>query len=112
MSLMFSWQSGSCSDKFELSDVISRPFDSHEQYDTEISGVVIDQKIKNIPLQYILAAKKTRNIDVTYNCQFYPDNEKSGTSLWEDFEKDGKLDNIMCKYILKKILFFIASKFI
>jgi hypothetical protein len=94
---MFTWQSGSCSDKFKLSDVTSKPFERYKQFDTEISGVIIDQKLKEIPLQYILAVKKTPNVNVTYNCQFYPESEKSGTDLWDDLKHDGKLDNILCK---------------
>ncbi len=59
LSLMFTWQSGSASDKFELSDVSSKSFSNYKNNDTNISGVLLSQKIKNIPLQYCIAAKNT-----------------------------------------------------
>ena len=59
MSLMFTWQSGSASDKFELSDVSSKAFVDYNNFDNSITGVIIDQKIKGIPLQYCVAAKNT-----------------------------------------------------
>ena len=59
LSIMFTWQSGSATDRFKLTDVSSMPFTKYVNYNTEISGVLIDQKLKNLPLQYCLAAKKT-----------------------------------------------------
>ena len=59
MSLMFTWQSGSASDKFELSDVSSKAFKDYNNFGTSVSGVVLNQKIKNIPLQYCIAVKNT-----------------------------------------------------
>lgn len=59
LSLMFTWQSGSSSDKFELTDVSSKSFTDYVNYNTSISGVCINQKLKNMPLEYCIAAKKT-----------------------------------------------------
>jgi len=59
LSLMFTWQSGSASDKFELTNVDTKGFSDYKKFDTNISGVLLSQKIKNIPLQYCIAAKNT-----------------------------------------------------
>ncbi len=58
-SLMFTWQSGSSSNKFELSDVNSEPFDFDDENGTNSSGVLIHQKLKKMSLDYCIAAKKT-----------------------------------------------------
>jgi non-lysosomal glucosylceramidase len=94
VSLMFTWQSGSASDKFSLSDVKSEPFENYNNNGTSISGVLINQKLKNMPLQYCIAAETSDKCCVTYNCQFYPDDEQSGLSLWNDLINDGQLNNI------------------
>jgi non-lysosomal glucosylceramidase len=58
-SLMFTWQAGSASDKFQLTDVSSKPFVNQVNYNTSASGVIINQKLKNIPFEYCIAAKNT-----------------------------------------------------
>jgi non-lysosomal glucosylceramidase len=93
LSLMFTWQSGSASDKFELSDVSSKSFENYESNGANITGVKINQKLRNIPLEYLISARKTDNCSITYNCQFYPDNEESGTQLWYDLLNNGNLSN-------------------
>ena len=65
-----------------------------------ISGVLLGQKLKNMPLEYCIAAKKADNCEITYNCQFYPENEQSGTDLWQDLYKKGKLTNKDCNYLV------------
>jgi hypothetical protein len=59
LSLMFTWQAGSASDRYELTGVSSGSFKNFEKFDTKQSGVVINQNIKNMPLQYCIAAKQT-----------------------------------------------------
>jgi non-lysosomal glucosylceramidase len=59
LSLTFTWQSGSASAKFELTDVVSSSFKDYTSNSTQISGVIINQKLKNIPLEYCISAKKT-----------------------------------------------------
>lgn len=54
LALMFTWQSGSASNKFELKDVKSKSFN-----DLNVSGVTLSQKLKNMALEYCIAAKKT-----------------------------------------------------
>lgn len=55
---MFTWQAGSASDKFTLTDVSSRSFDNYTNSNQTIAGVSISQKLKNMPLEYCIAAKK------------------------------------------------------
>ena len=70
-SLMFTWQSGSGSNKFELSDVNSESFDINENQ-TQASGVLIHQKLKRMDLDYCIAAKKTvREASVEFNLFIY-----------------------------------------
>ena len=57
LALMFTWQSGSCSNRFELKDVKSKPFESSAN-NTNLAGVLLNQKLKNMPLEYCIAAKK------------------------------------------------------
>ena len=124
---MFTWQSGSSSNKFELSDVNSESF-SIDEYDTHASGVLIHQKLKKMDLDYCIAAKKTVRLilqvnriiklssfkyfqddtSITYSCQFYPNNEKSGHALWMDLLADGQLNNNKC--IFAKFKFFVLLK--
>lgn len=59
VALMFTWQSGSSSSKFELKDVRSKSF---EDDINNISGCVISQHLKNMPLDYCIAAKKSVNL--------------------------------------------------
>jgi non-lysosomal glucosylceramidase len=64
LAIMFTWQSGSASSKFELSDVSSKSFvnfASKPIFDTPgaISGVCINQKLKGMPLDYCVAVKQT-----------------------------------------------------
>lgn len=92
VSIMFTWQSGSVSDQFKLEDVRSDSFDYHA-YDLNIAGVSINQKLNKMPLEYVIAAKKSDNCQVTYDCQFNPMNLESSTNLWMDLLRDGKLDN-------------------
>ena len=68
LSLMFTWQSGSCSDKFELANVSSQSFSNFNNFDTQISGVSINQTLKKMPLEYCIAAKKTVNFQNTFFC--------------------------------------------
>jgi non-lysosomal glucosylceramidase len=60
LSLMFTWQSGSASNMFDLSDVSSESFELND-YQTQASGVLIHQKLKKMNLDYCVAAKKTVN---------------------------------------------------
>ena len=57
LSLMFTWQSGSASDKFELSEVSSRPFE-HSEFGVTASGVVISQRLRKMPLEFCVSAQK------------------------------------------------------
>ena len=59
LSLMFTWQSGSASDKFQLENVESRSFRDFRSHDTSITGVVISQTLKKMPLEYCISAKQT-----------------------------------------------------
>ena len=56
---MFTWQSGSSSDKFKLTNVSSKSFKQYNNYDTNISGVLINQNLKDMPLEYCISAKKS-----------------------------------------------------
>ena len=66
LSLMFTWQSGSATDKFKLTNVTTESFKNYNNFDTNISGVKINQLLKNMPLEYCIAAKKT----VKYSFKF------------------------------------------
>jgi len=55
---MFTWQSGSASNRFELNDVKSKSFNELRN-DLNLAGVVINQTLKNMSLEYCIAAKKT-----------------------------------------------------
>lgn len=92
VSLMFTWQSGSSSDRFELTNVQAMPFDN-----SSMAGVQLKQQLRKMPLDYCVAVK-TANADtkVTYSCQFYAEDEKSGQDLWMDLLNDGRLDNKKC----------------
>ena len=59
LSLMFTWQSGSASDKFQLENVESRSFRDFRSHDTSITGVAISQTLKKMPLEYCISAKQT-----------------------------------------------------
>ena len=52
--LMFTWQSGSASNKFELKNLDSRSFEKNG-----IAGIVLSQSLKNMPLDYCIAAIQT-----------------------------------------------------
>jgi non-lysosomal glucosylceramidase len=97
VSIMFSWQAGSATDEFEIDQIVSGPFELYSAYETNVTGVVINQTINKMPLQYCVAAEATSKCQVTYNCQFDPTNCESGTSLWMDLLHDGSLDNNKCK---------------
>ena len=58
LALMFTWQSGSASNRFELKDVKSKSFNELRN-DLNLAGVVINQTLKNMSLEYCIAAKKT-----------------------------------------------------
>jgi non-lysosomal glucosylceramidase len=58
-SIMFTWQAGSATDKFSLTDVSTRPFENYINNNTAITGVSIQQRLKNMPLEYCIAAKKS-----------------------------------------------------
>ena len=58
VALMFTWQSGSASNKFELTDVASEPFEQ-SKYGCSLSGVILSQKLKKMPLEYCVAAKNS-----------------------------------------------------
>ena len=45
---------------------------------------------------YLFIYLKNDN-SITYSCQFYPNNEKSGQALWMDLLADGELENKKCK---------------
>ena len=104
LSLMFTWQAGSASDKFELTEVSSKSFTNYSNFNTCCSGVTISQKLRNMPLDYCIAVKNSENCKVTYDCQFYTDNEASGSQLWLDLLDDGNLNNKECKMINNKVL--------
>ena len=57
LSLMFTWQSGSSSDKFKLTDCSSKSFSNYKNNNTNITGVLINQKLKDMSLQYCIAAE-------------------------------------------------------
>ena len=101
LSLMFTWQSGSSSDKFEVTNVSASAFDSYTKNDPEISGVLLKQNLRGMPLEYCIGVKKSGEgvgeVDVTYNCQFYPNDEQSGQNLWFEFIDKGTLRNKTCK---------------
>lgn len=59
LSLMFTWQAGSSTDKFQLTDVSSHSFENYANYNTSVSGCVIKQKLRDIPLEYCIAAKNS-----------------------------------------------------
>jgi non-lysosomal glucosylceramidase len=59
LSLMFTWQAGSAGNKYELTEVSSKPFEGFSNFGANISGVLLSQKLKNMPLQYCIAAKKS-----------------------------------------------------
>lgn len=62
LALMFTWQSGSSSNQFELKDVKSKSFsDSSSANNIHTTGVIISQKLKNMHLEYCIAAKKNVN---------------------------------------------------
>jgi non-lysosomal glucosylceramidase len=64
-SLMFTWQAGSASDKFQLTDVSSQSIpNKYNNFNTAISGVCIKQKLKNMPLEYCIAARHTVYISI------------------------------------------------
>ncbi len=94
--LMLTWQSGSASNKFEVKDVKSQAFE-HTNYGENISGVILSQKLKGMPLEYCVSVRKTDDCVVTNCCQFYADNEESGNELWQELFNDGKLNNRECK---------------
>lgn len=58
LALMFTWQSGTPSNKFELKDVKSKPFENNSPNGTNLSGVLLSQKLKGMPLEYCVAAVK------------------------------------------------------
>lgn len=95
VALMFTWQSGSASNKFELADVKAVPF-KHTNYGVTNAGVLLSQKLKCMPLEYAISARKSDNCTITYDCQFYPAVEKSGTQLWQDLYENGHLINRNC----------------
>jgi hypothetical protein len=49
LALMFTWQSGSSSDQFELKDVKSKSFsDTSSVNHINMAGVILSQKLKNM----------------------------------------------------------------
>lgn len=93
VSIMFTWQSGTSSNQFELTNVRSLPIETYQNYGINITGVKIEQLYNKMLLEYCISAKNTENCKVTYDCQFDPTNIESGTTLWMDLLQDGKLDN-------------------
>lgn len=49
-------------------------------------------------------------MNITYNCQFYPDHETSGNDLWFDLLTDGKLDKNECNLFCNLCNIFAFSK--
>lgn len=84
VSIMFTWQCGSASDRFKCTNVSSQSFEN---------GVIISQKLNGLNLDYILAAKFQQHQEISHCSTFYPNNEQSGTQLWYDLLADGKLEN-------------------
>ena len=97
LSLMFTWQSGSSTDKFELTDVSSAPFSSYKKEGQNITGMLLKQKLRGIPLEYCVSAKSDGDVNVTYCSQFFIDDEQSGQGLWFDLMSTGNLSNKSCK---------------
>ena len=58
ISLMFTWQSGSSSNKFKLTDVTSKSFNETNSSDVNLTGCMINQKLKNMPLEYCIGVEK------------------------------------------------------
>ncbi len=88
---MLTWQSGTSGNTFALTDVKSVPF-THNNYGKDLSGVILSQKLKNMNLEYCIGVKN-ENCEITYDCQFYPEDGDSGFKLWCDLLEDGRLDN-------------------
>ncbi len=101
VSLMLTWQSGSASNKFEVCDARSEAFE-HTNYGESISGVILGQKLKGMPLEYCVSVRKTDGCVVTNCCQLYADSEESGSELWQELFKDGRLSNRKCKIDFEK----------
>lgn len=97
LSLMFTWQSGSASDRFEVNDVASNYYEN-EEFNVKSSGVTIDQILNGNKMTYVVGAKEDSNVKITKCCQFYPENEQSGSYLWMDLLDDGQLSNHPCKF--------------
>jgi non-lysosomal glucosylceramidase len=67
VSLMFTWQSGTSSNRFELKDVKSKKFE-HLTTNLKTCGVLLKQNLKKMHLEYCVAAKKVdnRNIEINF----------------------------------------------
>lgn len=63
VALMFTWQSGSSSNRFELKHVNSKSFNQSSD-GLNMKGVLLRQKLKEISLEYCLCAIKR----VCFNC--------------------------------------------
>ena len=59
LSLMFTWQAGSTSDRFELANVASRAVRDHCAHAITATGVMLKQTLKAMPLEYCIAAKQS-----------------------------------------------------
>ncbi len=105
-SLMFTWQAGSTSSRFDLSDASSQSFQNYTNFGTHLSGVCIGQKLRNMPLDYCIAARENENCNISYNCEFYANNEESGTALWNDLHKHGHLNNNECNCFALSFYFY------
>lgn len=57
VSLMFTWQSGSSTNRFEIRNSRSKFVD-----EPHLSGIILSQSLKNIQFDYFLCAKKTVSI--------------------------------------------------
>ncbi|RNA02073.1 non-lysosomal glucosylceramidase, partial [Brachionus plicatilis] len=53
---------------------------------------------------------QVENARITYNCQFYPHDENSGSNLWTDLITDGNLDNKECNLSPIKIKKALRNK--
>jgi non-lysosomal glucosylceramidase len=84
VSLMFTWQCGSASERFKCVNLSSESFEN---------GILMKQRLNDMNLDYVLEAESRQNQEISYCSKFYPNNEQSGSQLWFDLIDDGKLDN-------------------
>ncbi len=60
VSIMFTWQCGSATSRFVLSEVSSEPFELNE-YNNTASGMILNQKFRDKQMAFCVAGHKTVN---------------------------------------------------